>query len=62
MFSVGAQGRGQRTPRARACWWIRVGQGGKGGQRAGREKGALGIHLPAPYGAANREGVRECGS
>lgn len=38
MFSVGAQGRGQRTPRARACWRLRVGQGGNVGTQ-GRETG-----------------------
>lgn len=48
VFSVGAQGRGQRTPRARACWRLPVGQGGNRGQGDGRETGALGLHLPAP--------------
>lgn len=43
VFSVGAQGRGQRTLLARMCWQIRVGQGGKGGRRDGREKGAWGF-------------------
>lgn len=38
MFSVGVQGRGQRTPPARACWRLRVGQGGNGGQGTGGKR------------------------